>query len=267
MKMPNVNTQLVEKFRATGDKQYLNELLERNKRLVWKEVWKYSPVTDLLEPDDLFQIGSMGFLKAVEKFDTTKGILLSTYATFWIRNFILEALNKHDKQIKVSEERALLVSKMLKLKEQYEQEYATDEGLHTYLMQTLRIKEKVLHELLTIATYWNAGELDAEQQYPVISNNASAVIAQDNADITEKNEHSKMIQFLLDRLDDHQREVIHGRFFDVDHTGAGQSRQKIADEMGLTQGQVQRLEKQALLKMRTILQNEMGLDLKSIIGQ
>lgn len=77
------------------------EIFERNLRLVVKIAKKYIGSTESLCMEDLFQEGSIGLMNAIENFDVNKGYKLSTYATWWIRQSIMRAINNTDSFVRL----------------------------------------------------------------------------------------------------------------------------------------------------------------------
>jgi RNA polymerase sigma factor (sigma-70 family) len=92
--------QLVRQAQA-GDSAAMGTLIEENQGLIWREVHRTAPHAHHLSHDDLFQEGACGFLKAVERFDTSSGNRLSTYATWWIRQAVTRAMQCQDDLIRL----------------------------------------------------------------------------------------------------------------------------------------------------------------------
>jgi len=86
---------------SKGDQEAKLEIFERNLRLVVKIAKKYIGSTESLCMEDLFQEGSIGLMNAIENFDLNKGYKLSTYATWWIRQSIIRAINNTDSFVRL----------------------------------------------------------------------------------------------------------------------------------------------------------------------
>jgi RNA polymerase sigma factor (sigma-70 family) len=92
--------ELVRQAQA-GDSAAMSSLIEENQGLIWHQVARFAPHARHMSDDDLFQEGACGFLKAVERFDTSSGHRLSTYATWWIRQAVTRAMQQQDNLIKL----------------------------------------------------------------------------------------------------------------------------------------------------------------------
>jgi len=86
---------------ANGDDQVKTEIFERNLKLVISIAKKYVNVLESLNLEDLVQEGSIGLMIAIEKFDINKGYKFSTYATWWIKQSILRAINDKNSFIRL----------------------------------------------------------------------------------------------------------------------------------------------------------------------
>jgi RNA polymerase primary sigma factor len=92
--------QLVRQAQA-GDSAAISSLIEENQGLIWKQVARFAPHARHLSHEDLFQEGACGFLKAVERFDTSSDNRLSTYAVWWIRQAVQRAMQSQDDLIRL----------------------------------------------------------------------------------------------------------------------------------------------------------------------
>ena len=102
---------------ASGNKRAQNELVERNLRLVVHVAQKYR--NSGMSFEDLIQEGSLGLMKATEKFDPEKGFKFSTYATWWIRQGITRAIADQAKTIRIPVHMVEMLNKIGKIRAKY----------------------------------------------------------------------------------------------------------------------------------------------------
>lgn len=91
---------LFAEYAATKDDAIKEQIINHNLRLVRKVAMGFLPITNQLTLDDLFQDGISGLIKAIERFDASKGFKFSTYATWWIRQSISRAIAETDNTIR-----------------------------------------------------------------------------------------------------------------------------------------------------------------------
>lgn len=139
-----------------GDEEARNRLIEGNLRLVLFIANKYKNPNIPLE--DLIQEGNLGLMKATTMYDYTKGFSFSTYATYWIKQYISRYVNEKVPTIHISTDRQLKTKAYLKAKEELSQKlkrYPTNKELADYLnisiASLLKIKENNT-EILSLNT-------------------------------------------------------------------------------------------------------------------
>lgn len=113
---PEETLSLFKKYKETGNMDARNMLIETNLRLVVSIAKKYS--NRGLEFLDLIQEGTLGFIKAIDNYDETRGFKLTTYATWWIRQTILRAIMDKSRTVRLPVNKQTFIIKYNKCKEQ-----------------------------------------------------------------------------------------------------------------------------------------------------
>ena len=221
-----------------GDKKARDKLIEDNIGLVWSVARRFK--NRGVELEDLFQIGSIGLIKAVDKFDCGYDVKFSTYAVPMIMGEIRRFL-RDDGMIKVSRSLKELSAKMYMLKEQMEK----DEGREPTLAE---LAERLLVSPEEAAEAMDAYQ-DVESLQKVIGGGEGHEMElmdrlENEADESEGVLNRLVVQKLLDTLEGTERQLVWMRYFQ------DMTQSSIAKEMGMTQVQVSRMEKKILSRLR-----------------
>lgn len=221
-----------------GDKAARDRLVQENMPLVWSIVRRFS--NRGYEPEDLFQIGSIGLLKAIDKFDFSFRVEFSTYAVPLITGEIKRFL-RDDGMIRVS--RGL-------------KETAMHAGVARQKLQASLGREPTLGEVaeqLHLEEEEVAAALAAGGEIESLS---STIYQRDGSEISlleklpleenacEEVENRLLLGQLLQELPEREKQLILLRYF------SGQTQKQVAERLGMTQVQVSRLEKRILTGMR-----------------
>lgn len=228
--------ELLRKAHA-GDRDAAEQFLRENSALIWSIVRRY--LGRGTEADDLYQLGCLGFIKAVEGFDESYGTAFSTYAVPKIAGEIRRFL-RDDGPVKVSrtlkERAALLATEREKL-----QRTLNREPLLSELASVTGLSATEIAEAECAA---NAVE-SYQQEYGDSELSLENILA-DNAQ-EERTLTAVTLKSAMEELPDKQRKVIALRYFH------GLTQQSCASILSVSQVQVSRLEKKALQTMRELL--------------
>ena len=221
-----------------GDKAARDQLVMDNVGLIWSIVRRFSGRG--YEMEDLFQIGSIGLIKAIDKFDTGFDVKFSTYAVPMITGEIKRFL-RDDGMIKVSRSIKELAGKVKSVREEM-----------TYTLGREPTLEEIAGRLGTsreeVAASLEAGA-EVESLYrPTGNGDDNTMFLMDRLE-EENNDHEELLnrmvlKELMEDLGEEQREIIVRRYF------YNQTQTQIAKELGISQVQVSRLEKRILKEMR-----------------
>ena len=230
----NENT-LIENVHS-GSKKALEELIEKNNGLIWSIVRRF--LGRGYEKEDLYQIGCVGFIKSVKRFDTSFGYKLSTFAVPYIMGE-LKKFFRDDGMIKVSRS---IKELGIKVKET-EEEYLKSTG------NTITIKK--LSEILNVEEDDIFIAIDATKQVESIN---EEIFDNDNKEKLEKivskiDEQSKIVDKLtindmIEKLNNREKVIIKLRYFN------GKTQTQVAKILGISQVQVSRIEKKILENMK-----------------
>ena len=229
--------ELIRRSQA-GDKEARDKVITDNIGLVWSIVRRF--MSRGHEPEDLFQIGSIGLIKAIDKFDLTYDVKFSTYAVPMIMGEIKRFLSD-DGSIKVSRSLKETAGKIRVTKEKLCNMFGREPTLEEISKELDLAKEEVVMALESGA--------EVESLYKTIyQGDGNAIYLIDKLE-QANDESENMVDRLalretLASLDEKDREIIKLRYF------MNKTQTDIAKELGISQVQVSRLEKKILLKMR-----------------
>lgn len=228
------------------------ELIRANLRLVISIARRYLqlglPLLDLVEE------GNLGLMRAVEKYEYKKGYRFSTYASWWIRQFITRALANQGKTIRIPPHVVEAINKWKKVSRQLTQTLGRSptESEVAGKMKLTPARVRKIEELSR-----RPGCLDAPpdeggmgQLLDLIEDKSIPSPAQEVADIIER----ERLIFLLDNLSPREREAIKLRFGLVDNIT--RTLEETGKELGVTRERIRQLESSATKKLRRLLLEE-----------
>ena len=221
-----------------GDQEARAQLVEENAGLVWCIVKRF--MNRGAEAEDLFQIGSIGLLKAIDKFDLTYNVKFSTYAVPMISGEIKRFL-RDDGMIKVSRSLKELAYKAYLCQERL-QESLGREPLLSEIAQELSVSI----EELTMAME-ASGDIESLQK-SIYQKDGQEIRLMDKLPGQERQEDKildhMVLGNLLMSLEQTERQLIYLRYF------ANRTQTQVGEELGISQVQVSRMEKKILKQMR-----------------
>ena len=221
-----------------GDEEAREQLVKENTGLVWCIVKRF--YNRGAEAEDLFQIGNIGLLKAIDKFDLSYDVKFSTYAVPMISGEIKRFL-RDDGMIKVSRSLKELAYKAYLCQEKLQEQWGRDPTI-TELAEQLGVER----EELTMAME-ASGDIESLHK-PIYQKEGQEIRLMDKLPQKEEGEdkilNHMLLKQLLEHLDKEERQLIYLRYF------ANQTRSQVGKEMGISQVQVSRLEKKILKNLR-----------------
>ncbi len=221
-----------------GDREAREEFINGNLRLVLSVVQRFGGRGE--NADDLFQIGCVGLIKAIDNFDITLNVQFSTYAVPMIIGEIRRYLRDNN-PIRVSRSMRDLAYKALQAKERLTKEKAKEPTVEEIAKEIGVNKEEIVVSL-------DAIQDPVSLQEPIYNEGSESIYIMDQIkDVKNTDElwaENITITEAMKKLNNREKTIISKRFFD------GRTQMEVAEEIGISQAQVSRLEKSAIDRIK-----------------
>ena len=217
-----------------GDEEAREIFIKGNLRLVLSVIQRFYGRGE--SPDDLFQVGCVGLIKAIDNFDLSQNVQFSTYAVPMIIGEVKRYLRDNN-SIRVSRSVRDLAYKAIQFKEKYFKENGKEATIE-------QIAKELGVEKEDIVVSFDAIQDPISLQEPIYNDGSESIYIMDQVKDSKNTDEiwteNMTIAGALERLNDKERTIVQKRFFD------GRTQMEVANEIGISQAQVSRLEKSAI---------------------
>ena len=223
-----------------GNEEARKKFIKGNLRLVLSVIQRFYGRGE--NADDLFQVGCVGLIKAIDNFDLSQNVQFSTYAVPMIIGEVRRYLRDNN-SIRVSRSIRDLAYKVIQFKEKYTKDNGKEPNVEEIAKGLEVTKEDVAFSL-------DAIQDPVSLQEPVYNDGSESIYIMDQVKDSKNTDEmwaeKITIKGAMQKLSDKERMIITKRFFD------GRTQMEVADEIGISQAQVSRLEKTAIQHIKRL---------------
>jgi RNA polymerase primary sigma factor len=250
--------ELAQRIRQ-GDRKALEKLTKANLRFVVSVAKQYQ--NQGLSLPDLINEGNLGLIKAAEKFDETRGFKFISYAVWWIRQSILQAIAEQSRIVRLPLNQVGSVNKINRLLNKFEQEHERRPSIEE-IAEHIDLPQDKIEDAMKVNTRHvsvDAPFVDGEE------NSLLDVLINDDSPMADKTlvmeSLREEINRALQRLNERERNIIEA-FFGINQPEM--TLEEIGDKYGLTRERVRQIKEKAIRRLRHSTKNKF---LKSYLGQ
>lgn len=223
-----------------GNEDIMEQLIEKNKGLIWSIIRRFKDRG--VETDDLYQIGVLGFIKSIKKFDTTFDVKLSTYAVPYIMGEVKRHI-RDDGPIKISRSIKDLGKKAMEIQREHLRKTGQDISIVEVAKKLKVSKEEIAFALDSFNPVESIYNSTTEQE------DGQTLLDTISSNIDEQSEivNKLSLEQLIENLNGEEKQIIMLRYY------KGRTQSEVAKILKTSQVQISRIEKRILEKMRVKL--------------
>lgn len=223
-----------------GDEDIMEQLIEKNKGLIWSIIRRFKDRG--VETDDLYQIGVLGFIKSIKKFDTTFDVRLSTYAVPYIMGEVKRHI-RDDGPIKISRSIKDLGKKAMEIQREHLRKTGQDISIVEVAKKLKVSKEEIAFALDSFNPVESIYNSTTDQE------DGPTLIDTISSNIDEQSEivNKLSLEQLIENLNGEEKQIIMLRYY------KGRTQSEVAKILKTSQVQISRIEKRILEKMKVKL--------------
>ncbi len=233
--------ELFEKYK-NGDEKAKDEIVNGNLKLVLSIIGKYR--NKEIDMNDLFQVGCIGLIKAVDNFDKSYGVMFSTYAVPLILGEV-KRLVRTNSSVRIARSIRDTAYRILKFKEEYANIYGV-EPRNAVIAKELMLEEYEIREAL------ESLQDPVSIFEPIYNDGGDTIYLLDQVADVKKNNADKdlliAMREALNKIKKRERDVLVGRYI------VGKTQNEIADDLGVSQAQISRIESNAIRSIRKLME-------------
>ena len=223
-----------------GDEEARQKFIKGNLRLVLSVIQRFRGRGE--SADDLFQVGCVGLIKAIDNFDLSQNVQFSTYAVPMISGEVKRYLRDNN-SIRVSRSVRDLAYKVIQFREKYTKDNGKEPSIEEIAKELETTKEDIAFSL-------DAIQDPVSLQEPIYNDGAESIYIMDQVKDSKNTDElwaeKITIKGAMQRLTDKEKMIINKRFFD------GRTQMEVAEEIGISQAQVSRLEKNDIDRIKRL---------------
>ena len=251
--------ELSQRIRKNGDRRALDKLVRANLRFVVSVAKQYQ--NQGLSLPDLINEGNVGLIKAAEKFDETRGFKFISYAVWWIRQTILQALAEQSRIVRLPLNQVSAVNKITKAMTKFEQEFERKPSADELAELVNELPEKISDSLRASGRHVSVDAPFIEGE----ENSLLDVMVNTDSPMADKGLVSESLSTEIDRalgvLNEREKQIIE-RSFGINNQPE-MTLEEIGETFGLTRERVRQIREKAIRKLRAGSRNSL---LRSYLG-
>ncbi|KRN93012.1 RpoD subfamily RNA polymerase sigma-70 subunit [Pediococcus stilesii] len=263
------NSEYIERIQANEDTEALEQLYKANDRLIWKIVSRYTQyATTSFDMYDMYIEGAIGLKRALERFDLSRGLQFSTYATWWIRQGITRAIADQSNTVRLPVHMQEKINRLTKIENRLSIKLGrvptneevmnvwNEDGTNETINSDEESSMEEIKKLKTIRSNFGTNLISLD--VPVGSSEGGTTLGEllpekeikSELDLLDEKELHNEIEKMLGKLSDRQAKVIRMRFGIDDYEE--KTLEEVGQSMGVTRERIRQIQNKSLFRLKKI---------------